>query len=96
MKLRDFVSADRVVVPLDAATVAEATEALLARIEPSADTAHVAKLRRRMDDARGEDLLVMPGRAFLLHYRAEAVPASSSNRSTRRHSSSRRSPTQAT
>ena len=62
MKLRDFVSADRVVVPLDAATVAEATEALLARIEPSADTAHVAKLRRRMDDARGEDLLVMPGR----------------------------------
>lgn len=75
MKLRDFVSADRVVVPLDAATLAEATEALLACIEPSADTAHVAKLRRRMDDARGEDLLVMPGRAFLLHYRAEAVRA---------------------
>jgi hypothetical protein len=36
MKLGDFVSADRVVVPLAAATLSEATDALLARVESSA------------------------------------------------------------
>src|SRR2546423_11567017 len=75
MKLSDFVSADRVVVPLDAATLAEAAETLLARVESSPDVGNAAKLRRRMDEARGEDLLVVPGRAFLLHYRAEGVHA---------------------
>jgi len=73
MKLRDFVSADRVVVPLAASSLAEATEALLTAIEPAATTADAAKLRRRMDEMRAEDLLVVGGRAFLLHYRAEAV-----------------------
>ena len=75
MKLSDFVSADRVVVPLDAATLAEAAETLLARVESSPDVGNAAKLRRRMDEARGEDLLVVPERAFLLHYRAEGVHA---------------------
>jgi len=73
MKLRDFVSADRVVVPLAASSLAEATEALLTAIEPAATTGDAAKLRRRMDEMRAEDLLVVGGRAFLLHYRAEAV-----------------------
>jgi CBS domain-containing protein len=75
VKLCDFVSADRVVVPLAAATLAEATDTLLERLESSAAVRDVAKLRRRMDESRSEDLVVVSGRAFLLHFRAEAVGA---------------------
>jgi len=75
MRLCDFVSADRVVVPLAASTLAEATDALLERVESSAAVRDTAKLRRRMDESRSEDLVIVSGRAFLLHFRAEAVGA---------------------
>ena len=75
MKLRDFVSPDRVVVPLTAGTLAEAGEELLERVTASAAVRDVVKLRRRMNEARAEDLVVVGGRAFLLHYRAESVGA---------------------
>lgn len=73
MKLRDFVSVDRVVVPLRASTLSEATEALLACLESSGAVRDSIKLRRRIEESRGEDLVVIAGRAFLLHFRAEAV-----------------------
>jgi len=75
MKLSDFVAAERVIVPLAADTLSAASEALLARIEASAAVRDAAKLRRRMDESRTEDLVVVGGRAFVLHYRAEAVGA---------------------
>lgn len=75
MRLSDFVSAERVIVPLTAGTLAEATEALLARVTASAAVRDGAKLRRRIDESRNEDLVIVAGRAFLLHYRAEAVGA---------------------
>jgi CBS domain-containing protein len=75
MKLSDFISAERVVVPLAARTLAEASEALLQCVESSAAVRDPAKLRRRIDESRSEDLVVVTGRAFVLHYRAEAVGA---------------------
>src|SRR5437867_391167 len=73
MKLCDFVSAERVLVPMAVATLAEATEALLARVESSAAVRDAAKLRRRMDESRDRDLVVVGDRAFLLHFRADSV-----------------------
>lgn len=75
MKLRDFISPDRVVVPLAVGTLAEAAEELLQRVVLSAAVRDQAKLRRRIEQSRAEDLVVVAGRAFLLHYRAEAVGA---------------------
>ena len=75
MKLSDFVSVECVVVPLAARTLAEASETLLQRIEASAAVRDASKLRRRVDESRTEDVVVVGGRAFLLHYRAEAVGA---------------------
>lgn len=75
MKLSDFLSAERIVVPLAASTLAEASEALLERVESSAAVRDLAKLRRRIDESRSEDLVVIAERAFVLHYRAEAVGA---------------------
>jgi CBS domain-containing protein/mannitol/fructose-specific phosphotransferase system IIA component (Ntr-type) len=75
MKLSDFVSVECVVVPLSARTLAEASEALLQRIEASSAVRDASKLRRRIDESRNEDVLVVGGRAFLLHFRADAVGA---------------------
>ena len=75
MKLSDFVSVECVVVPLRARTLAEASEALLQRIEASSAVRDATKLRRRIDESRNEDVVIVGGRAFLLHYRAEAVGA---------------------
>ena len=75
MKLSDFVSVECVVVPLRARTLAEASEALLQRIEAASAVRDAAKLRRRMDESRNEDVLIAGGHAFLLHYRADSIGA---------------------
>ena len=75
MKLSDFVAAERVIVPLAADTLSAASEALLGCIEASAAVRDTTKLRRRIDESRSEDLVVVGGTAFVLHYRAEAVGA---------------------
>lgn len=75
MKLRDFISPDRVVVPLTGSTLPEAAEELLQRVVLSAAVRDQARLRRRVEELRNEDLVVVSGRAFLLHYRAESVGA---------------------
>ncbi|HEY2376241.1 MAG TPA: CBS domain-containing protein [Gemmatimonadaceae bacterium] len=73
MKLGDFVSAERVVVPLPS-TLVEAADALLARVDEPA-VRDAAKLRRRLDESRDKDLVVVGDRAFLLHFRADCVGA---------------------
>ena len=75
MKLSDFVSVECVVVPLRARTLAEASEALVQCIEASAAIRDAGRLRRRIDESRNEDVVMIGGRAFLMHYRAEAVGA---------------------
>jgi CBS domain-containing protein len=75
VKLRDFIAAERVLVPLAAVTLTEAADALLECVEASAAVRDRAKVRRRLDESRAEDLVVPGGRAFLLHFRAEAIGA---------------------
>jgi CBS domain-containing protein len=75
MKLSEFVSVECVVVPLPGRTLAEASEALLERIEASSAVRDASKLRRRIDESRNEDIVVVGGRAFLLHFRGDSVGA---------------------
>jgi CBS domain-containing protein len=75
MNLRDFVDAERIALPLGGSSLAEATAELLERIEASAAVRDREKLRRRVAEGRAEDVVVIGGRAFLVHYRGDAVAA---------------------
>ena len=75
MKLSDFVSVECVVVPLPARSLAEASDALLERIEASSAVRDASKLRRRIRESRNEDMVIVGGRAILLHLRADSVGA---------------------
>lgn len=73
MKLADFLRADHTVVPLQAATVADAAEVLLERLAASGAVSDVARLRSRVEEERPEDTVAMGDRAFLLHYRTDVA-----------------------
>ncbi|MEP6730365.1 MAG: CBS domain-containing protein [bacterium] len=73
MKLRDFLAPERTVVPLDASTLQEAAGRLLERMLPAHGVLDAAKLRRRITDPTPDDVVAMGDRAFLLHYRTDAV-----------------------
>ena len=73
MRLSDFVSAERSVVPLEASALADAASILLARLERAGAIADVERLRERVTEERPEDIVAMGERAFLLHYRTDAV-----------------------
>lgn len=74
MRLSDLVSPDRVVVPLHSDTLQGAARELLARLVQAGAVMHVDRLRARVEEERPEDLVGMGDRAFLLHYRSDAVP----------------------
>ena len=73
MNLGDFVAADRVVVPLDAASLPAAAWALVERLAAAGAISNVEKLRARVEEDRPEDIVAMGDRAFLLHYRTDAA-----------------------
>jgi CBS domain-containing protein/mannitol/fructose-specific phosphotransferase system IIA component (Ntr-type) len=73
MRLSDFVAPDRVIVPLEAGTLPAAARALLERLVASSVVSNVEKLRQRVTEERPEDIVAMGDRAFLLHYRSDAV-----------------------
>ena len=73
MKLRDFLAPERIVDPLEAPTLQEAATILLERLASARGVLDANKLRRRAADARPEDVVAMGERAFLLHYRTDAV-----------------------
>jgi CBS domain-containing protein len=73
VKLRDFLAAERIVVPLDAPTLQGAAGILLERLVSARGVLDAARLRRRAAESRPEDVVAMGDRAFLLHYRAESV-----------------------
>ena len=73
MRLRDFLAPERVIVPLDASSLEEAGSQLLARLAPAHGVIDVGKLKRRVAESRAEDVVAMGDRAFLLHYRTDAV-----------------------
>lgn len=73
MKLRDFLAPERIVVPLEASTLQEAASVLLEHLASARGVLDTAKLRRRAAETRPEEVVAMGERAFLLHYRSEAV-----------------------
>jgi CBS domain-containing protein len=73
MTLADLIRPDRVVVPLHGATLADAGHVLLDRLVATGAIASPVRLAQRADESRPEDLVAMGDRAFLLHYRSDAV-----------------------
>ena len=73
MRLSDFVAADHVIVPLRSDTVTAAAWALIDRLVAAGAVSDVEKFRRRVAEERPEDIVAMGDRAFLLHYRTDAV-----------------------
>jgi CBS domain-containing protein len=74
MRLADLLAADRTIVPLEADTLPAAADALIARLVAAGGVGDLDKLRRRVAEERPEDMVGMGDRAFLLHYRTDAVP----------------------
>lgn len=73
MKLGEVIRADRVVVPLEVGTLREAAGALLDRLQATAAIANADRLAQRINEMRGEDIVAMGERAFLMHFRTDAV-----------------------
>src|SRR5688500_13623196 len=73
MKLFDLVTPERVVVPLASDSLPDAARELLDRLIASGAVAQPERLRERVEEERPEDLVGMGNRAFLLHYRSDAV-----------------------
>ena len=73
MKLGEVIRADRVVVPLEVGTLREAAGALLDRLQAPAAIANPDRLAQRINEMRGEDIVAMGERAFLMHFRTDAV-----------------------
>jgi CBS domain-containing protein/mannitol/fructose-specific phosphotransferase system IIA component (Ntr-type) len=73
MKLREFLSPERIIVPLESHTLDEAAAELLERVLAAREVLDAYKLRRRVSEARPEDVVAMGDRAFLLHYRSDGA-----------------------
>ena len=73
MRLREVLTPERVIIPLDSRTLEEAGGELLERVLAAREVLDAAKLRRRAGEARPEDVVAMGDRAFLQHYRSDAV-----------------------
>jgi len=73
MRLSDLVTAERTIVPLEARTLPAAADALIARLVAAGGVLDADQLRRRVAEERGEDIVGLGERAFLLHYRTDAV-----------------------
>lgn len=73
MRLSDFVLANQVVVPLRHDTILGAAGALIDRLVAAGTISNVEKLRSRVAEESPEDIVAMGERAFLLHYRTDAV-----------------------
>ncbi|MFN2398734.1 MAG: CBS domain-containing protein [Gemmatimonadaceae bacterium] len=79
MKLAELITPDRVVIPLGAGsdtrrtTLAEAASELSERLAANGAVSDPVKLRNRVSEERGEDIVALGDRAFLAHYRTDAV-----------------------
>jgi Predicted signal-transduction protein containing cAMP-binding and CBS domains len=73
VRLSDVVSAERVVLPLDQLPLTAAAWVLVERLAATGAVADPEKLKLRVEEERGEDIVVLGDRAFLTHYRTDAV-----------------------
>ncbi len=73
MKLSEAIRADRVLVPLEVSTLREAATALHERLQATGAIANPERLAQRISEMRGEDVVALGERAFLMHFRTDAV-----------------------
>ena len=73
MNLADLVAPERVVIPLEAPALPGAAWALAENLIAAGVVDDADKLRRRVEEERGEDIVALGDRAFLTHYRTDAV-----------------------
>jgi CBS domain-containing protein len=73
MKLSDFLAPSRVIIPLQCDTLDSARNTLLERLEASGAVEDLARLRGRVEEERGEDMVAFADQAFLLHYRTDTA-----------------------
>jgi len=73
MKLSEAIRADRVLVPLEVSTLREAATALHERLQATGAIANPERLAQRISEMRGEDVVALGERAFLIHFRTDAV-----------------------
>jgi CBS domain-containing protein/mannitol/fructose-specific phosphotransferase system IIA component (Ntr-type) len=72
-RLADLLIASRIVMPLLAGSVADAAEELCVSLDHSGALSNADLLRERIEEARAEDIVGLADRAFVLHYRTDAV-----------------------
>src|SRR5690349_20738701 len=75
MRLTDFLAPSRVLVPLASETLDSARSALLERLAASGAVDDIERLQGRVSEERGEDMVAISDRAFLLHYRTDTAAA---------------------
>lgn len=75
MRLADFLAPSRVLVPLDCETLDVARTILLERLAASGAIDDLDRLRSRVAEERGEDMVAIADHAFLLHYRTDTASA---------------------
>src|SRR5581483_9744341 len=73
MKLAEFLAPSRTLVPLECDTLDAARAALLERLVASGAVADIDRLQQRVEEERGEDMVAIADRAFLLHYRTDTA-----------------------
>jgi len=73
VRLCDFLVEERIVTPLPGESLDGAVGALLERLVSSGAVSDAEKLRQRALEQRSEDTVVLSARAFVLHYRSDAV-----------------------
>ncbi|HUF30329.1 MAG TPA: CBS domain-containing protein [Gemmatimonadaceae bacterium] len=73
MTLGDLVTATHVVVPLTATSTIDSALQLVDRLVAAGGVEDPVKLRNRVAEGRGEDVVAMGDRAFVMHYRTDAV-----------------------
>ena len=73
MRLRDFLAPERTIAPLAARSLQDASLQLVERLLSAHGVIDGAKLAHRVQEAQAGDVVAMGDRAFLLHYRTNAV-----------------------
>ena len=73
LHLADLLHPARVRLPLSATTLADAALALVACLADDAMLSDADRLQERVEEARPEDIVGLADRAFIVHYRSDAV-----------------------
>jgi CBS domain-containing protein len=75
VKLANFLTPSRVLVPLPCQTLDAARSALLGHLAASGAIDDLDRLQARVAEERGEDMVAIADHAFLMHYRTDTASA---------------------